>query len=35
MRRADLAMRREAALETIDRCTFGTLAMCAPDGTSP
>ena len=33
MRRADRAMRREAALETIDRCTFGTLAMCAPDGT--
>ena len=33
MRRADCAMRREAALETIDRCTFGTLAMCAPDGT--
>ena len=32
MRRADRAMRREAALETIDRCTFGTLAMCAPDG---
>ena len=33
MRRADRALRREAALETIDRCTFGTLAMCAPDGT--
>ena len=33
MRRADRAMRREAALETIDLCTFGTLAMCAPDGT--
>ena len=33
MRRADRALRREVALETIDRCTFGTLAMCAPDGT--
>ena len=25
MRRADRALRREAALETIDRCTFDTL----------
>ena len=33
MRRADRALSREAAFEAIDRSTFGTVSMCAPDGT--
>lgn len=33
MRRADRALNREAALETLDRCVFGVLSLCAPDGT--